>query len=156
MKFVPSRRQYGLAKTGPAHPIDLFRRQVDRLFEDFFDDWPLGRWGAGAEFLPRLDITESDQEVVVKAELPGLEEKDINVSLSGGRLTISGEKKTERETKDRAQLIAERSYGSFSRTVDIGAAVDESRADASFKNGVLTVKVPKHESAKPKKIEIKT
>jgi len=139
---------------GAARPLDLFRRQMDRLFEDFLGDWALA--GRGEGFLPRLDVSENEKEVVVSAELPGMDEKDVEVSLSNGRLVISGEKKDQREEKNRSYHLVERSWGSFSRAVDLGEAVDSGKATAAYKNGILTVTVPKTEAAKPKKISIRS
>lgn len=134
------------------HAPDFFRRRMDRLFGDF-----LGR-GAVAEqgFAPRLEISETEEEVVVSAELPGMDEKDLDVTFSHGRLLISGEKKAEREEQDaEAYTLLERNYGSFSRAVELGEGVDAAKASASYKNGILTVKIPKAEAAKTRKIEVK-
>jgi len=152
MNLVPWKKKG--EERGAARPLDLFRRQVDRLFEDFLGDWSLA--GRGQGFLPRLDVSENDREVVVTAELPGMDEKDVDVSLSNGRLVSSGEKKDQREEKNRAYHLVERSYGSFSRAVDLGEAVDSGKAAAAYKNGILTVTVPKTEAAKPRKISIKS
>jgi len=137
-----------------SHPADLFRHQMNRLFDDFFGDWSLARGEAGFDFVPRVDVSENDKEVLVKAELPGLEEKEVEVSLSNGQLLISGEKKDEREEKDKSYHLVERSYGSFSRAVDVGP-VDEDKVKASFKNGILTVNLPKREEDRAKKVKIK-
>jgi len=153
MNLIPWKRKSEDSEL--SRPVDLFRRQMDRLFEDFFGDWSLARPGDGFDFAPRLDVSENEKEVLVKAELPGLGEKDVDVSLTQGVLTISGEKKDEREEKDKSWHLVERSYGRFSRSVNVGA-VDEGKVDAAFKDGVLTVKLPKREEAKPKRIAIKT
>jgi len=154
MNIVPRRKREEGGEL--SHPIDLFRRQMDRLFEDFWGETGLmSRFAAGeAAFLPRVDIAESDKEVVVTAELPGLSEKDVEVSLSQGQLVLSGQKKSEREEKDKSFHLVERSYGSFKRVVDLPVALQEDKAQASFKNGVLTVKVPKSAEAKSRKIQI--
>jgi HSP20 family protein len=127
---------------------------MDRLFDEFLGEWPsLGKSDA---FMPPLDVSESDKEVVVAVELPGMSEKDIEVSFSSGRLTISGEKTSEREEKNKAYHITERSSGRFSRTVELGESVDSDKASAAFKDGILTVKVPKVAGVSPRKIAIKT
>ena len=138
------------------HPIELFRRQMDRLFEDFWgESGLLGRTAGGeAGFLPRVDVAENDKEVIVTAEFPGLSEKDVEVSLAHGQLVLSGEKRSEREEKDRSYYLVERSHGSFKRVVELPGAVQEDKAAASFKNGVLTVKVPKSAEARARKIQI--
>jgi HSP20 family protein len=153
MNLIPWKRK----KEGSdlAHPTDLFRHQMNRLFDDFFGDGLLARGETGFDFVPRVDVSENDKEVLVKAELPGMDEKDVNVSLSGGQLLISGEKKDEREEKDKSYHLVERSYGSFSRAVDVGS-VDEDKVKAAFKNGILTVTLPKREEDKARKIDIKT
>ena len=137
------------------HPMAGLRREMSRLLDDFFGGGPLAGLQEGS-FAPRLDVSETESEVTVTAELPGMEEKEVEVFLSGGRLVISGEKKTEREDKDRAFHVVERSCGKFSRAVDLGGSFDEGKAMASFKDGVLTVKVPRSGKAKPKKIDIKS
>ena len=135
----------------PLHPLEIFHRQMDRLF----GDWPPATRGTGS-FVPRLDVSETDKEVLVTAELPGLDEKDVEVTFSEGCLLIGGEKKSEREEKEGAYHLVERNEGSFSRVVELGSAVDPEKAEASYKNGVLTVKVPKKEDSKPKRIDIKS
>ena len=147
MMLIPWRHNHG---HDLLHAPDLFGRGIDRLFGDF-----LGRGREG--FVPRLDLSETEKEVVVSAELPGMDEKDLEVNFSKGRLTISGEKKAEREEKgeDKSYHLVERSYGSFSRAIDLGEAVDAAKASAVFKNGILTVKVPKAEAAKTRKIDVK-
>jgi HSP20 family protein len=100
-------------------------------------------------------VSESEKDVTVTAEVPGMSEEDVEVTLSGGRLVISGEKKDEREEKDKSYHLVERSYGSFSRSVDLGDAVDAEKATADYKNGVLTVRVPKSTAARSRKIQIK-
>lgn len=152
MNITPWSKRGRLEEGGP---LEAFRRQIDRVFEDFFPDWPLARAGGeGLGFAPRLDVSETDGEVVVTVELPGVEEKEVQVSLSGGLLVISGEKKSERHEKDKSWQVAERSWGGFSRTVNLGSAVDADRASATFRNGVLTVKVPKAAEDRPHRIKV--
>ena len=154
MNIIPHRKH----KEGgePLHPVKLFRRQMDRLFEDFWgESGLLGRLAAGqGRFLPRVDVAETDQEVVVTAELPGLAEKDVEVSLAHGQLVLSGQKQSEREEKDKSYHLVERSCGSFKRVVELPGALQEDQAAAAFKNGILTVKVPKSAAVKARKIQI--
>ena len=107
--------------------------------------------------MPRVDVSETNSEYEVKAELPGLEEKDINLQLANNVLNIRGEKKAEREEKDKNYYLAERSFGSFQRSIPLPTEVEEDRVQASFKSGVLTVRLPKSERAKSqaKRIEVK-
>jgi HSP20 family protein len=143
------------------HPLWSFRREMDRLFKDYLGEWgerslaPFGEgWGA---FSPQVDVTETDGEIKVSAELPGLGDEDIDVSLSNDVLTIRGEKKEEKEEKGRSYYRAERSYGSFVRSVPLPAEVDADKVDAVFQKGVLTVTLPKTGEARArKKIAIKT
>jgi HSP20 family protein len=129
---------------------------MDRLFEDFFGPrrWGLVPWEG--EWAPPLDLAETADQVVVKAEVPGIDAKDINITLSGDLLTIKGEKKSEREETKESYHLVERSYGSFARSVTLPAAVDVDKIEAKYEKGVLTVTCPKKEAVKPKAIEIKT
>jgi HSP20 family protein len=137
----------------PFREISRLRREMDRLWDDYFGP---GRRGLQPmEFAPAVDIKETDAQIVVKAEVPGIEAKDINISLTGDVLTIKGEKKAEREEKEENYHLVERNYGSFSRSLTLPAAVDVDKIEAKYDKGVLTVTCPKKEEAKPKSIEIK-
>ena len=103
-----------------------------------------------------MDVTETAEAVVVKAEVPGMDAKEINISVTGDVLTIKGEKKSEREEKEENYHLVERSYGSFSRAMTLPAAVNLDKIEARYDKGVLTVTCPKKEEVKPKSIEIKT
>jgi HSP20 family protein len=138
-------------------PFTSLRRDMDRLFEDFSRD--LG-WGApapaGAGKAPQVDVSETETEIKVEAELPGVDEKDVEVVLSDSRLTIKGEKKQQKEEKKKDFHLVERSYGSFARTIGLPFQVDPGQVKASFAKGVLTVTLPKppEVKAKEKKIPI--
>lgn len=129
--------------------LTSLQREMDRLFEDFF------RRG-GLRWAPSVDVIETNDTVVIKAELPGLEPKDVDISVSGNTLTIRGEKKEEKEEKGKTFYRMERSYGSFCRTIDLPAAVEADKAKADYKQGVLEITLPKTEQVKAKKIPIKT
>lgn len=141
------------------HPFSSLMREMNTLFDNFsrgFDLEPFeGRLGT---FNPRIDVTENETGIKISAELPGLDEGDIDVSLVKDTLTIKGEKKEEKEDKGKDYYRMERSYGSFSRTIPLPGEVDKDKVDASFKKGVLTVTLPKTAQAKKetKKITIKT
>lgn len=143
-------------------PFYAFRREMDQVFDNFFGrGFGLTPFGSNfmegfGEFNPRLDVTETDQEVKITAELPGLEEKDIDVSLSHDTLTISGEKKNEKEDKSENYYRLERSYGSFQRAIALPAEVDGDKVKATFKNGVLQITLPKLQTGDSvrKKIQI--
>ncbi len=142
-----------LALWRPFEDLSTLRREMDRLMERFFGE-PLGPERSAGMWSPRTDVTETKDSVTIKAELPGLEAKDVEVSLSGDMLTIKGEKKQEKEEKDEHHHLVERSYGAFSRMVRLPAPVAADKIKATFKNGVLTVTLPKTEDAKQKAIPI--
>jgi HSP20 family protein len=158
-KFGRDRDRVPVRK-GQWDPFKDFQREMNRLFEDFFSDFPMARrhspglrwgddeWGLGsAAFSPRVDIAESDREVTVSAELPGMDADDVTVEVDEGTLTIRGEKKDEQEEKGKSWYRREQSYGSFQRVVALPAAVDAARAKAKFKKGLLTVTAAKLEQA---------
>ena len=135
---------------------------MNDLFDDFFRGFPLASAGAlddrFGSFYPSIDVKEGEKDIVVKAELPGLEEKDIEILLADDALTIKGEKKEEKEDKGKNYYHMERTYGSFHRVIPLPAEIDSKKVEATFKNGVLSVVLPKTEKAKAasKKISIKT
>ena len=135
---------------------DLFRE----TFEDFFRPWlARGRrrgLPAMLKFAPDVDVKETEEEYTITADVPGLEKDDLEVTAGDGRITISGKKKEEKEEKGEDYLRMERSYGSFRRTIPLPSSVEENAIDASFKNGVLTVHVPKTEEARGRKVEVKS
>lgn len=126
------------------------------------DHWFDGLWGSdfrlndGISMIrPVVDVEETDHAYVITAELPGMEKKDINISVEDGTLLISGEKNSEKETKDKNYHRIERSYGKFHRSFQLPDGIDRDKIEASYKNGVLTLSLPKSEAAKPKQIEVK-
>ncbi len=137
----------------PFGEFERMRREMDRLWDSFFERRPTKAEQA-AEFLPALDLAETDNELVVKCEVPGLEPKDIDISLSDGMLTIKGEKKQEREEKQADYHLVERSYGTFTRSIQLPKEVQGDKISASYKNGILTVTLPKSEEAKKNEIKI--
>jgi len=138
----------------PFRDFERMRRDMDRLWDSFFERGTL-RGEDGSQWLPSLDVAETKNEIVVKAEVPGLEPKDIDISLSDGVLTIKGEKKQEREEKEENYHLVERSYGSFTRSIRLPKEVQSDKINASYKNGVLKVVLPKSEEAKKKEVKIK-
>ncbi len=138
----------------PLREFERMRREMDRLWDSFFERRPTKIEEEG-EFLPALDLAETDNELVVKCEVPGLEPKDIDISLSGGMLTIKGEKKQEREEKEADYHLVERSYGAFTRSIQLPKEVQGEKISASYKNGILKITLPKSEEAKKKEIKIK-
>ncbi|MDO9532481.1 MAG: Hsp20/alpha crystallin family protein [Deltaproteobacteria bacterium] len=140
----------------PFREVTRLRREMDRLWDDYFGPGRRGLQPLQAEFAPAVDVKESAEAVVVKAEVPGIDAQDINISVTGDVLTIKGEKKSEREEKEANYHLVERNYGSFSRALKLPAAVDLDKIEAKYDKGVLTVTCPKKEEVKPKAIEIKT
>lgn len=140
---------------------DLFsnlHREIDRVFEDFTQGGHLPFSGKNGKMVPRADLSESDKAFEMTIELPGVEEKDIDISLAGDMLTVKGEKKAESEKKEADFHVVERSYGRFERSVRLPCPIDEDKIDAVFRNGVLKVTLPKAPDAQTmtKKIAIKT
>ena len=135
--------------------FDKLRKEMDRLWDSFFEGRPTRRAREEVEWLPSLDVAETKSDLVVKVELPGMDPKDIDISLSDGVLTIKGEKKQEKEEKEEGYHLIERSYGSFTRSIQLPKDVQSDKISASFKNGILKVVLPKSEEAKKKEIKIK-
>lgn len=138
----------------PFGEVGSFRGEMDKLWDRFFGQRPLAG-GLTEEWLPSVDISETEDKLLIKAELPGLETKDVNVSISGDLLTIKGEKKKEKEEKDEHHYYMERYSGSFERSFRIPVSVKADKVEAVFDKGVLKVTLPKMEEAKKKEIEIK-
>lgn len=141
------------------HPFALLRKEVDDLFDGFFRGLDVGQFeNRLSSFSPHVDVTETDKEIRVSAELPGMDEKNIDVSLNKDTLTIKGEKKEEQEDKGRDYYRMERSYGSFSRSIPVPVEVDHEKVAAKFKKGVLTITLPKTKQAleEKKKISIES
>ena len=144
-------------------PFGTLRSEMDRLFDTFTDGLPTfpsmfgPSGGRGLALTPNLDVKETDKEIVVEAELPGLEEKDISLTMQNGVLTIQGEKRLEYNEEKENYHVMERRYGSFQRSLRVPDTVDEGKVEARFDNGVLKVTLPKRPEAgdEQRKIEIK-
>jgi len=134
-----------------------FQQEFDELTRRFFgeDPWMLPARMFDRVFSPTVDILETDDEIVVKAEMPGIDEKDIKVEMSGNMLTIKGEKKEEKNEDGANYHRHERSFGRFSRSFTLPSGIKEDQVKAKFKDGTLSLTVPKAESSKKKSIEIK-
>ena len=160
---VTGKGQGGRLPSRFVDPFQNFRSEMDRLFDDFMGGLPtlsnLRRSFPAAQVLtPALDVKETEKELVVKADLPGIDEKDVQLTIDNGILTIRGEKKEERKDERENYHLVERSYGSFQRSIRLPESVDEDKAEARFDKGVLTVTLPKRPEAvkQQKKIEIKS
>jgi HSP20 family protein len=146
----PARQEGERALQREDYPFLTFQQEMNRLFDEFFKGTgfgPLGFRGEGEVFSPRVDAVETDEEIQVSVDLPGVSQEDVNVSLSRGLLTISGEKEKVQEEKGRSYFRAERSYGSFKRSLPLPATVDEDKVDAVFRDGVLKITLPKTAAA---------
>jgi HSP20 family protein len=146
------RREVAVRRGEEANPFLTLHREMNRLFDDVFRGFGVTPFGGDRFFdramgWPNIEVSETEKEVKVTAELPGLEEKDIEVELANGVLAIKGERKT--ETEDKGRLFSERYYGRFERRIPIDD-IEENKVAASFKNGVLTVTLPKSEKAQQK------
>jgi HSP20 family protein len=135
--------------------LTSFRREMDRFFDRFFEGWPFRLRAGETVWEPALDVSETPKEILVKAELPGMDPKDIDLSVRGDILTVAGERKQEKEEKSENFHRIERTYGSFSRSVQLPAEVDSGKVSATYKDGVLKITLPKTKLAATKKIEVK-
>jgi HSP20 family protein len=143
------------------NPFFALQHRMNRTFDDFFkgfDIEPFGALVAESGFMPQMNISEDEKEITVSAELPGIDEKDLDISLTKEALTIKGEKKTETEDKKKDYHRIERSYGSFCRTIALPENIDEGKATAELKKGVLKITIPKTAAAQPqkRKLEVKS
>ena len=132
--------------------MDSLQSEVNRLFDTFFG----GRSANGAlrRWVPPMDLVETDDHLVLRADLPGLDSDDVNIEVKDGVLTVSGERKTEHEERADGFYRVERASGGFSRSMSLPQDVDAERIDASFDKGVLEVRIPKPEERKPHRVEI--
>jgi HSP20 family protein len=165
-----AKEQKVAVKPQARHPFENLRQEMNQLFDEFDRDlwmWPFRRAGFGAEPFwrrelrwsgtPAVDITESDKAYEISAELPGLDEKDIEVKLVNGGLTVKGEKREEKEEKKKDYYLHERHFGSFERYFRLPDEVEADKIEASFRKGVLTLTLPKKPEAQKaeKKIAVK-
>jgi HSP20 family protein len=156
--LIPWARKDGApdAKSSEDNPIATLQREMNHVFENFWNrvgqfEWP---WGSDEA---KSDMVETDKAIEVSIELPGMEMKDIEVTVNDDMLTVKGEKKIERQEEKKGYYLSERSYGAIYRTIPLPPGVDGEKAQASFKNGVLTIKLPQtpEAQAKVKRIEVK-
>ena len=157
--LIPWRNEDKRLEQWPADgdPFVALQRRMNSLFEDFFGDSSSSLLPSGhGSFAPQMEVTETGKEVRITAELPGLDEKDIEVSVTGNMLTLSGEKKEEHEEEKGSYRQSERSYGYFERCVPLPKGIDADKAMAKFKNGVLKITLPKKAEAQssPRKIQL--
>jgi len=166
-KLVVKNEEKKPPATTEFHPFANLRRKIDRLFDDFeWGPWrlptprslfigePLWRGDMGWSKAPAVDVTDTEKTYEVTAELPGMDEKNVEVKFANGVLTIKGEKKEEKEEKQKDYHLSERRYGSFQRSFTVPDGVDADKIEATFKNGVLTVSLPKTLEAQKKEKQI--
>ena len=145
-----------LTKWDPFRELEDMTQRLNRIFGHSLVAKDKGSEAIkDAAWAPAVDVSETDSEYTIKAEIPEVKKEDVKVTLQNGVLTIQGERKEEKEEKGKRYHRIERSYGSFLRSFDVPANVDESKTKADFKDGVLTLSLPKSEQAKPKSIEVK-
>ena len=139
----------------PSRNLVGFPRRFDDLFEGFFRPISLFEETVSEDLIPAMDVKESDNDIVITAELPGIEKDDIVITLENGVLTISAESKSEMEEKEGEKVVRqERRYGKYVRSMRLGTEIDESKIKADYKDGILALTLPKAEEVKPKKITV--
>jgi HSP20 family protein len=141
-----------LVRWDSSREVDSLQSEVNRLFDTFFGGRPanagLRRW------VPAMDLVETEDHLVLRADLPGVDPEDVNIELKDGVLTVSGERKAEHEEQTDSFYRVERAFGTFSRSMSLPERVDADRITATFENGVLEVRIPKPEERKPHRVEI--
>ncbi len=144
-----------LIRWEPARELGTIQNEMNRLFNNFFDA-PTSSGGNGTQgrWIPAMDLVEIEGEFVLRADLPGLCEQDVNIELEDNLLTVSGERKSEREERQEGYYRVERSSGSFRRSVTLPEGVDAGTVKATFDRGVLEIRIPKPEQRKPRKVAI--
>jgi len=144
-----------LVRWDPVREIDTMQGEMNRLFSTFFDT-PSSRGGNGGarRWIPAMDLVETAEHFVLKADLPGMTKADVNIEVENNVLTLSGERKTEHEEKHEGYYRLERSTGAFSRSLTLPEGVDAGAVSATFASGVLEVRIPKPEQVKPQRVQI--
>lgn len=135
--------------------LSSLRGEMDDVFNRFFDDWGLAPRTSGAGLAPAINVEETDNELIVTADVPGIDPKDLDISLDNNVLTIKGERKEEKDEKKKNYHRVERVYGAVQRSVMLPCAVDSSKISATNKNGIVTITMSKTAESKRKKIEVK-
>ncbi|RKY41480.1 MAG: Hsp20/alpha crystallin family protein [Candidatus Makaraimicrobium thalassicum] len=154
MKMWRSKSESGVPASYEPH--DLFGASLEEIFGDFFRD-PFSLAGWGSKIFPALDVHEKDDRIVIKSEIPGMDKKAIGIRLEGTRLTISGEKKSEKKDKKDHYYHEERIFGRFQRTIDLPPGIKAEEVNASYKDGILTIDIPRSgkKSQKGRDVEVR-
>jgi len=154
--FSDKRRR---TRSGELAPLGELRREMERLFDNFRSDplsWLPEPFAGGGEWSPPIDLVERDNEIAVRIEIPGVDPKELEVSVMGNTLSVSGEKKETIEKNEGGRHHVETYYGSFSRSVTLPEEVDSENVDANYEQGVLTVRLNKTKKAQGRRIEVRT
>ena len=157
LRVITPSENGGVRSVLPVNPFEFLQREIDRLFENFTG----GSEAAGqaqVTLVPSMDVIETETEILIAAEMPGLQRDDVQITIADDVLTIRGEKRPERKEegdKDKRYQVSERSYGVFLRSLQLPAGVDPSSVEATMSNGVLRIRIPKPAHSQPKKIEVK-
>lgn len=158
MSLIPWRSKQREGERPAASPLTSLRSEMDRLFDTYLReplaalDWPLA---APAPWAPAVDVAEDEKQITVRAEVPGIDPKDLEVTVTGNLLVLAGEKKESSERKEKDLHVSESRYGAFRRTVPLPVAVDPGQIDARCAHGVLTVTLPKAQAAAARRVEVK-
>jgi HSP20 family protein len=143
--------EMAIVRWDPTREVDSLQSEVNRLFDTFFGGRPVN---GARRWVPPMDLVETDDHLVLKADLPGLERDDVNIEIKDGVLTVSGERRAEHEERADGFYRVERAFGGFSRSLSLPEHVDADRISASFDKGVLEVRIPKPEERKPHRVAI--
>lgn len=146
-----------LIRWEPVRELHTMQNEMNRLFNTFFDSPTPSNGGGHAvarRWIPAMDVVETEDHFVLRADLPGLSESDVKIEVEDNVLTVSGERKSEHEQKGEGYYRVERAFGSFSRSLTLPEGIDADSIQASFDNGVLEVRIPKPEQPKPRKVQI--
>ena len=141
-----------LVRWDPTREVDSLQSEVNRVFDAFFGNG--GARGSTRRWIPAMDLVETDDHLVLRADLPGMEQDDLEIEVKDGVLTIAGEREAEHEEKSEGFYRVERSFGTFSRSMTLPRGIDANQVEAEFDKGVLEVRIPKPEEAKPHRVEI--
>jgi HSP20 family protein len=142
-----------LVRWDPGREVDTLQSEMNRVFDAFFGGRP-GNGGTARRWVPAMDLVEDKDDLVLRADLPGLTEDDVNIAVKDGVLTISGERRTEEKKQEEGYYRVERAFGSFSRSLTLPDGIDPEQVNAEFDNGVLEVRIPKPEERKPHRVAI--
>jgi len=149
--------QMAIVRWEPFRELSTLQNEMNRLFNTVFDAPAPGNGGSTLRrWMPAMDLVETDDHFVLRADLPGVSEDDVKIEFEDGTLTVSGERRAEHESKDEGYYRVERAFGSFSRSLTLPQGIDPAAVGASFDRGVLEVRIPKPEQRKPRRIEIGT